>query len=246
MFIGLGFSQKKDTSFIITKHTNGKIATKKVKLTNDIIRGYAKAFDKTGKVIYNEEIRNYAGHSSVDFYFYANGAVEKAHYGAHPDGGIQWSDITHYFDENGNLLRIEDNSSDEFGHYRIHVDPRYLADTIRQPVKVIQLEQKQEVIACAEIYQTEFYLINATGKKRTYSLRLINAHKDSLPQTGIISKSDTIKMGNYIEAQLFTHPKDRYKIEVVNGKKDKFQLFWEEPKQQGKNMRRYFLIAAMR
>jgi hypothetical protein len=143
------FSQTKDTTFIITKHSNGKIATKKVKLTNDIIRGYAKAFDQTGKEIYNFNIRNFAGHASVDFYFYSSGAVERAQYSSHPDGGIQWSDITHFFHKDGKLNKIEDNSSDEYGRFRLQIDPSYTEDSVsinKQPVILIEPEKNMKLL----------------------------------------------------------------------------------------------------
>jgi len=63
--------------------------------------GYVKAFDRNGKEIYHRQIRNIAGHSSVNFEYYPSGAVQKAHFTGHPDGGIQWDDVVYYFDENG-------------------------------------------------------------------------------------------------------------------------------------------------
>ncbi len=246
-FVLTATSQKKDTTFSIHYHSNKKISTKEVKLTNDLNWGYAKAFDRNGKEIYLMHTRNVAGHSSVDFYYYPSGAVEKAHFSSHPDGGIQWSDITHYFDENGNVTSVIDNSSDEFGHFRLNVDPTLFNDTVkeRDVVPVVKKEnpKKEEVIACAEIYSTDFYLINATGKKRTYTARLLNAPIEGMQKQGVIFQNDTIHLGSYIEAQLFTHPKERFSLEIKGNKSEKFNLFWEEPKQDGKSKRSYYLIA---
>ena len=241
------FTQKKDTSFTIRYHSNKKISTKEVKLTNDLNWGYVKAYDRTGKEIYQMSIRNIAGHSSVNFEYYSSGAVKKAHFTGHPDGGIQWDDVVYYFDENGVVTQVVDNSSDEYGHYKLRIDSSLYSDTNRkpnvEPQTVKETPKKQKVVACAEIYASEFYLINATGKKRNVVARLLNATIDGFQKEVIVANNDTIKLGNYIEAQLFTHPKERVSVEIKGRKSEKFQLFWEETKQEGKSKRVYYVIA---
>ena len=106
--------------------------------------------------------------------------------------------------------------------------------------------KKQEVVACAEIYSTEFYLINATGKKRSVIARLLNAPIEGFQKQWTVASNDTVKLGSYIEAQLFTHPKERISLETEGRKSEKFQLFWEEPKQEGKSKRLYFIVAVKR
>jgi hypothetical protein len=156
------------------------------------------------KEIYHRQIRNIAGHSSVNFEYYPSGAVQKAHFTGHPDGGIQWDDVAHYFDENGIVTQVVDNSSDEYGHYKLRIDPSLYLDTISKPNLVTktvkETPKKQEVVACAEIYATEFYLINATGKKQNVTARLINTPLEGFQKEVSVAKNDTIKLGNYIEA----------------------------------------------
>lgn len=240
-------AQKRDTLFTIRYHSNKNISTKEVKLTNDLNWGYAKAFDRNGKEIYKMYIRNVAGHSSVNFEYYPSGSVQKAHFTGHPDGGIQWDDVTHYFDENGIVTNVINNSSDEYGHYKLRIDPSLYSDTIRKPYStpntVKETPKKQDVVSCAEIYSTEIYLINATGKKRNVVARLLNAPIDGFQKEVTVANNDTIILGNYIEAQLFTHPKERISLQIIGRKAEKFQLFWEEPKQDGKSRRVYYLVA---
>jgi hypothetical protein len=69
---------------------------------------------------------------------------------------------------------------------------------------------------------------------------------DELQQKGEIAKNDTVKIGSYHEPQIFTHPKERLKLEVFGKKKDVFQFFWEEPKQEGISNRKYYLVAIKR
>jgi hypothetical protein len=244
----LCFGQTKDTIFIIRYHQNKKIATKQVKLFNEQNWGYAKAFDQQGKEIYMMHTRNVAGHASVEFSYYPSGAVKQAHFTSHPDGGIQWSDITHRFDETGKITEVIDTSSDDYGHHRLTINPKFLHDTLNtvNSPTVIVPSQKQEVITCAEIYTTTSYLINATGKPRKVKALQLNASFDELQQKGQIATNDTVKIGSYHEAQLFTHPKEHLKLEVLGKKKDVFQFFWEEPKQEGISNRKYYLIALKR
>ncbi len=244
------FGQKKDTTFTIRYHSNKKISTKQVNLTNDLYWGYAKAYDRNGKEIYSMGTRSVGGHGSVNFTYYPSGAVSKAHYTSHPDGGIQWSDITHYFDESGKVTQVIDNSSDDFGRYKLHIDPTFLQDTVKKPYivpsPVKERPTQPEVMRCAEIYSTEFYLINATGKKRSVIARLLNAPIEGFQKQLTVAANDTVKIGSYIEAQLFTHPKERISLEIEGRKSEKFQLFWEEPKQEGKSKRLYYMVAVKR
>jgi hypothetical protein len=164
VFIGswMCMGQSKDTVFILHYHSNKKRATKEVKLSNDQVLGYAKAFDQQGKVIYLMHTRRVAGHATVDFSYYPSGAVRQAHFTSHPDGGIQWSDITHRFDETGNITEVIDTSSDDYGQHRLPIDPKILNDTLNTVIA----PNKQDVIVCAEFYTTTIYLINVTGKPR--------------------------------------------------------------------------------
>jgi hypothetical protein len=106
------FCQLIDTVFELHCFTNGNISRRKTVLTNEMNLGYARAYNQAGQLIYHWEIRNIAGPSQVEFSYFTSGAVQTAHYTGHPDGCIQWSDVTHYFDEFGEIIRVEDLSSD--------------------------------------------------------------------------------------------------------------------------------------
>ena len=55
-----------DASNIIkTYFTDGKISTQITKLSNEVDRGSAVAFDRTGKEIYRMEVRRFAGNANV-------------------------------------------------------------------------------------------------------------------------------------------------------------------------------------
>jgi hypothetical protein len=78
---------------------------------------------------------------------------------------------------------------------------------------------------------------------RKFKALQLNVSFDELQQKGEIATNDTIKIGSYHEAQLFTQPKERLIVEMFGKKKDVFQFFWEEPKQEGISKRTYYLVA---
>jgi hypothetical protein len=231
-----GYSQK-DTLFDIHYHKNGKISTKSVIFQDEIIWGYAKAFNKKGDEIYSMGTRRCAGNASVDFSYYEDGSVSKAHATSHPDGGIQWGDLTHYFDQEGNITNIEDRSSDMYGHPQLQITYDPVFEYKENPVI-------QEVVQCAEIYESEFYLINLSGKPFTISISNKGGLDDKKINT-IITRRDTVLMNSYIEAQIFTHPKDFLDIKFLNKSQKKpinINSIWGEAVQVSRTKRAYYLV----
>ena len=63
--------------------------------------GKITGFDKEGKELFSYYLRSFAGHASAHLSYYANGQVSKVEYSSAPDGGIQFYQESHSFDENG-------------------------------------------------------------------------------------------------------------------------------------------------
>jgi hypothetical protein len=163
--------------------------------------------------------------------------VSKAHATSHPDGGIQWGDLTHYFDQEGNITNIEDRSSDMYGHPQLQITYDPVFEYKENPVI-------QEVVQCAEIYESEFYLINLSGKPFTISISNKGGLDDKKINT-IITRRDTVLMNSYIEAQIFTHPKDFLDIKFLNKSQKKpinINSIWGEAVQVSRTKRAYYLV----
>jgi hypothetical protein len=232
----LNFAQS-DTLFEIKYHKNGKISTKSVIFQDDIYWGYAKAYNQKGEEIYSMGTRRAGGHGTVDFYYFDNGAVSKAHYTSQPDGGIQWGDVTHYFDEMGNITNIEDNSSDMYGHPRLQITYEPQFEYKENPIK-------QEVVPCAEIYETEVHVINLSGKSITLNVSNIG-NSEYKEQYSISKLIDTILVNTYIEAQIFTHPKNILEFSLLNKnlkKSIELNTLWADPVQLSRTKRAYYMI----
>jgi hypothetical protein len=203
---------------------------------DEIIWGYAKAYNKKGEEIYSMGTRRCAGNASVEFFYYEDGSVSKAHHTSHPDGGIQWGDITHYFDQDGNITNVEDNSSDMYGRPQLYFyDPNF--EFKETPIE-------QEVVQCAEIYESDFFLINLSDKPFTISISNKGGLDDKNIST-IITKRDTVLINSYIEAQIFTHPRDFFNITFLNKsqkKSVKINSIWAEAVQISRTKRAYYLV----
>jgi len=104
---GQRFSNCKYTYF-----KNGKKATSQCYDADDRW-GQARAYNDKGAVIYEKELRKIAGHSSVQFSFYENGAVKKAEYSSAPDAGIQWYRTYTYFAPDGTITSEIHNNYDD-------------------------------------------------------------------------------------------------------------------------------------
>lgn len=226
------------TNIIKTYFMDGKISTLLTKLSNEVDRGSAVAFDHTGKEIYHMEVRRFAGHATVEFKFHPNGAVYTAHYTSHPDGGIQWSDITHYFDDQGILVRIEDNSSDDFGRPTLHIQPEE-PEIYQAPIKS---PPQYPATQCAEVMQTKVFAVNKCRRKIRLRKALPVAATNEVSHSDWITRGDTVLISSLIDAGQFTDIKPRVQPEFFLGRKQAFAEFiWSEPILKNENERHYFL-----
>lgn len=225
------------SNIIKTYFNDGNISTLLTHLSNEIDRGSAIAFDHSGKEIYHMEVRRYAGNANVEFKFHPNGAVYTAHYTSHPDGGIQWSDITHYFDEQGNVTRVEDNSSDDFGRPTLHIQP-----VERESIPQQIIAPEKDASNCAEIMITRIYAINKCHRKVRLTKEQSVASSNDVSFTKWISYNDTVFISSVLDADQFSDIKARIHPEFFLGRKQKFaETLWSEPYLKSKNERHYFL-----
>lgn len=207
----------------ICTHTyfkNGKISTSQCYDT-DKRWGKAIAYNKTGQVIYEKELRRIAGHSSVSFSFYDNGAVKEAQWSSAPDAGIQWYRCRTRFSEEGSVTG-EDKDSWDDGPGR-HTDPslRPTAPTRTKPS--IPPQKPAETTECAEIYVSEFWLINTTP----YTVTVVARKKAGKPETHTITlrPRQKVKGGGMPGAAMFDDPGKYYSFSASAAKASKKREF---------------------
>lgn len=85
--------------------------------------GKAIAYNKKGEIIYENGVRNFAGHASVHFSHYPSGAVKLAEYSSAPDAGIQWYKSNTQFDEEGKVTGFFEQSQEDLIRPSFHTEP---------------------------------------------------------------------------------------------------------------------------
>jgi hypothetical protein len=230
---------KSDSTFEYKYFKNGKISTKRLQLSDKIHFGYLKAYKVDGTEIYSMSTRNVGGHGSVDVEYYPSGAIKKAHATSQPDGGIQYGDITHYFDEIGNVTSIVDLSDD--GPGRMITTP-----TFRQvdPVVAPKTEKKQEVVQCATIYSSEIFIVNLTRKPQTIISKKTPPNGIGFKEKTLIDPGDTVLLGGYYEAQLFTPASTVFnaEVELLKNRSNTFHFVWDNFTQVSPALRKHYLL----
>jgi hypothetical protein len=230
---------KSDSTFEYKYFKNGKISTKRLQLSDKIHFGYLKAYKVDGTEIYFMSTRNVGGHGSVDVEYYPSGAIKKAHATSQPDGGIQYGDITHYFDEIGNVTSIVDLSDD--GPGRMITTP-----TFRQvdPVVAPKTEKKQEVVQCATIYSSEIFIVNLTRKPQTIISKKTPPNGIGFKEKTLIDPGDTVLLGGYYEAQLFTPASTVFnaEVELLKNRSNTFHFVWDNFTQVSPALRKHYLL----
>jgi len=238
------FSQKSksDSTFEYKYFKNGKISTKRLLLSDKIHFGYLKAYKIDGTEIYTTYPRNVGGHSSVDVEYYPSGAIKKAHATDQPDGGIQYGDITHYFDEEGNITNIVDLSDDGWGRTVTYPDFKKVDP---QPIVTPKIDKKPEVISCAVIYSTEIFIVNFTNKPQTIISKKTPPNGIGFKEKTLVNPGDTIMLGGYYEAQMYTPAATVYGAEVELTKQNKnssFHFVWDNFLQSTPALRKHYLL----
>ena len=200
--------------------------------------GKARAYDASGSVIYEKELRRVGGHSTVSFSYYDDGAVKKAEWSSAPDGGIQWYSSVTTFSQEGTITGITENNYDD----------RPTIQTLHAPVKpqtttpptVLKKPDSSHTAYCAVTYSTELFYINNNGQAV-----VVTATRGAEHTTVKVHPKETIKGGQFILAQQFEDPTKYYTFSVAPKYKKKsryyVKLSTKEPEQLSKEVRRYYL-----
>jgi hypothetical protein len=218
---------KSDSTFEYKYFKNGKISTKRLQLSDKIHFGYLKAYKVDGTEIYSMSTRNVGGHGSVDVEYYPSGAIKKAHATSQPDGGIQYGDITHYLSDDGPGRMIT-------------------TPTFRQvdPVVAPKIEKKQEVVQCATIYSSEIFIVNLTRKPQTIISKKTPPNGIGFKEKTIVNPGDTVLLGGYYEAQLFTPASTVFsaEVELLKNRSNTFHFVWDNFIQATPALRKHYLL----
>lgn len=203
-----GTFAQKDLHCDYTYLSKGGISTEKC-FDKNTFEGQCTAYDTEGVVIGKWPLSRTGLMSSVDFTFHDNGMVHKAHYSSHPDGGIQWYKSTTTYDQTGKKIDFVEQSHND--HLKIFgpTDPTlYQQKEKRDTQKIVE----QEVMECAEIYVSELWLDNRTGKELIVQV-IQKSTGDTLKVD--LGKGDRKKVGEMIAAETYQDPLSQFEITIL-------------------------------
>lgn len=212
-FQNTSFAQKEKQNCTKTYFRNGKISTLEC-MPESGWGGKAYAFNLKGDTIGEWSISRMHMLASVNFTFHANGGVHKADYSSHPDAGIQWYRSCTYFNEEGvktDFWEMRDDDRVTFIQEPLEIPLKKEEPKPEKPIK-------QEVIACAIIFSSEFWVDNRLNipVKITWQSVSDSTNKGEV----LVPKGQREMITYYILAQQYEEPLKgfHFKVSTIKGK----------------------------
>jgi hypothetical protein len=207
------FSQKEAQKCTKTYFKNGKLSTIEC-MPESGWGGKAYAFNQKGDTIGQWSISRMHMVAGVYFTFHANGGVHKADYSSHPDAGIQWHRSYTVFNEEGVKVDYWEMNHDD--RVTVLQEPIFKPEKKEEPKPEKPI--KQEVIECAIIYSSEFWVDNrlTIPVKVTWQSVSDSTNKGEV----LVPKGQREMITYFILAEQYDEPLKgfRLKISTVKGK----------------------------
>ncbi|MFN5846221.1 MAG: hypothetical protein ACK46O_10975 [Flavobacteriia bacterium] len=181
---------------IVCFHSGGQKSTLEYRYSESFNYWIFIAFDTKGNKIFEGGHGYRHGGGSLDVNYHSNGCISRVRSTFQPDGGIQYSDVTAYFNEDGSFKSREDNSPDR---------------TTLMPVEISPQKHMEQTVYEKESVQ--FVLKNLTGRK--LNIYLISKKDPNDRRIIVLRKNKEYTIG-YVEREsekfgIF----DQYQIEVL-------------------------------
>lgn len=188
-----------------TYFTSGQLSTQKC-YDKAHRSGKAYAYNKKGKVIYEKDLRAFAGHASVYFTFHPNGAVKRADWSSAPDAGIQWYSSRDEFSEDGNLIYHTVQNYDDYIQLRAPLYDK------RKDTEIIVKPGKNDTII-TDKKKVETWFINHTW----YPVTVIAISKTTQKEVSEekIMPGDSVSIVSYDFSTKNNEPSRKYKFELI-------------------------------
>jgi hypothetical protein len=214
----IGFSQLNCKTLKVSKgdsvicfHQNGKVST--INYPDQTWERYTHTliYDQKGNKVYQGSQGYRHGGGSLYLKYHENGAVSSARSTFQPDGGIQYYDVTTYFNEGGTYLREEDNSRNT-DKPTVFVPTTFVPATTTPPPPAPKVDSIQ------------VFIKNTTGKKVSLLIQAKNAKEKTL----IHVKKKDILIGKYLPIKGNQDPTNYFDLIVIpNKKKQSAQVIWK-------------------
>lgn len=192
-------------------HANGKLSTITKKLSSSPHWYLVKIYNSLGQELYSREYGQKWGSSGVTLKYHDNGQVKSVQYTMQPDGGIQRTDVTTFYTENGAFEREEDRSWGRNGMPEITVPVEW---SLKSPV-VSPTEKTPAIVECAPVQMPfDFYIINHTSNP----LKITAFNQQSYGQrvSRNVYAGDSVLIETYYAKPESPNPLNFYKVEIKN------------------------------
>ncbi|MFN3874655.1 MAG: hypothetical protein ACK4L7_01930 [Flavobacteriales bacterium] len=205
-----------DTGTVVLHYfSSGEVSTKEWRDEDDRW-GRSWAYKKTGETIFDGQTRRFAGHATVRFSYYPDGAVSRVETSDAPDGGIQWYQSITTFDEAGNRTGFWEQGRDNYGPIpSLRIEPRTLPPLHSDPREPERRPaEAPDAQHCQRLFVNEVFLVNATrhaGRAKIRALQPSPALQDS---EHTLAPGDTVRLGSYTMGEVFIEPSRQVSVEV--------------------------------
>jgi hypothetical protein len=175
--------------------------------------GTATAYNKEGKVIYTKNTRRYAGHASVHFTYYPNGAVQKAEYSDAPDAGIQWYREVTTFNTDGTITNVTKQSNDDGPSTYLRRQIENPATIPVQPKIIEPPLADSKLPKGAHLHSNELWVRNNNKYSITVKLTTLVPYMNNM--VVVVPPKRTKKIIVYGDGKQASTPDTYYKISTV-------------------------------
>lgn len=197
---------------VLCYHLNGKISTIEYYDMQRERYQHFIAFDNKGKEIYKKEHGCWHGCGSLYVKYHENGSLKSARSTFQPDGGIQYYDVTSYFNEDGSFSHEVDMSRNV--HEHILVTPKPL----EKP------KETKTVVETKKVDSLTLILKNASSRKVRILIGRTGSYDSK--KVYVLKKNTELEIGKYLPLKDVDDPLKYFEIDIIPAKlkSDQFRL----------------------
>ncbi|MES2800596.1 MAG: hypothetical protein V4638_11310 [Bacteroidota bacterium] len=206
----------------LSYHANGKVSTIDFRSDANFRFNTFIAFDNKGKEIHKGEHGYRHGGAGLYPKYYENGQLSSVRETFQPDGGIQYYDVTSYYNEDGTFNRKED--------YSLNTEREtlmYVPQEPGTPSKKEEIKEEKKTSSIVAIDSTQLVIKNSTRKKVTIVVANKNTDEVFIYK---VKRNQELAIGEFLSKKGDFNPKNYYVVNVVanDPKSANYAVVWIE------------------
>lgn len=200
----------------ISYHQNGKISIINYKSDPDFNIHTFIAYDNTGKQIFKGDHGYRHGGAGIYPKYYSNGQISSIRSTFQPDGGIQYYDVTEYWNEDGSYSHKEDNSRNTERETLHHVPTTPIVTPKEEKVQEVKIQTPDS---------TNLVIKNSTRKK--VSIIVANKQNDKI-YVYKLKRNQELNIGKFLQKKGELNPKNYFVVNLDSNdpKSKNYSVVW--------------------